>query len=332
MAGVEYQVTKVDPTSTETKGMVYQVHSVSADEAASIPGKVFYAKNVADPTDTEVKGKVFQITLIDDPTDTNIKGKVFNAVISGLDEDVVVGPDVSPLSLPGAKAGSLKYVKAYGACEQSGVPTPDLPIEIECNNGNIKWDGNESEIYADGVVEKIKDSLNHETTAEMLLGIAGYKDEQDLISGDIIRRIGVVILDGYEDWSTTVIAGHKCFSCSFVSSGAFNHMFCTHFKNESPALSDEAFYRSSGEENLVIRYDSIVSGALPGQEITDFSYWLNNQYLDGSPVMIFYALDTPQTEKVTGQTLQVDDGTNALTITQASLTGLKLETKYTKAA
>lgn len=39
---------------------------------------------------------------------------------------------------------------------------------------------------------------------------------------------------------------------------------------------------------------------------------------------------TPTTESVAGQTLQVQDGDNVLEITQASLSGLELEAKYSK--
>ena len=64
MGGVEYQVTKVDPTDPHTKGAVYQVHKVSEEIAATLGGKVYRARIIKDPTDPAVAGKVYQIVLI----------------------------------------------------------------------------------------------------------------------------------------------------------------------------------------------------------------------------------------------------------------------------
>lgn len=120
--GVEYQVTKVDPTDPETKGMVYQVNKVSEEVAATLGGKVYRARIIKDPTEPTVAGKVYQIVIIADPDDPSVKGKVYNAILTGDSEVVVVGPAVSPLSLPDAIADSLSYVKAFGGTEQRNLP------------------------------------------------------------------------------------------------------------------------------------------------------------------------------------------------------------------
>ena len=64
--------------------------------------------------------------------------------------------------------------------------------------------------------------------------------------------------------------------------------------------------------------------------VTDFKQWLSDQYNAGTPVIIVYPLATATTETVTGQTLNVQAGTNYATITQASLDNLELEVKYKK--
>ena len=129
MGGVEYQVTKVDPTDPETKGMVYQVHKVSEEIAATLGGKVYRARIINDPTDPTVAGKVYQIVLIGDPDDPAVKGKVYNAILTGGSEAVVVGPAVSPLALPDAIANSLSYVKAFGGTEQRNLPDGYTQLE-----------------------------------------------------------------------------------------------------------------------------------------------------------------------------------------------------------
>lgn len=130
MGGVEYQVTKVDPTDPHTKGAVYQVHKVSEEIAATLGGKVYRARIIKDPTEPTVAGKVYQIVLIDDPDDPAVKGKVYNAILTGGSEAVVVGPAVSPLSLPDAVADTLEYVKAYGGTEiRTGLPDGYTQLE-----------------------------------------------------------------------------------------------------------------------------------------------------------------------------------------------------------
>lgn len=138
MAGVEYQVTKVDPTDPETKGMVYQVHKVTEEVAATMGGKIYRARVIKNPSESTVVGKVYQIVLIGDPDDTSVKGKVYNAILTGDSEATVVGPGTSPLSLENAEAADIVSLKAFGGTEQNGTPTPDVPINIVCNNGALK--------------------------------------------------------------------------------------------------------------------------------------------------------------------------------------------------
>lgn len=130
MGGVEYQVTKVDPTDPHTKGAVYQVHKVSEEIAATLGGKVYRARIINDPTAPTVAGKVYQIVLIGDPSDPAVKGKVYNAILIGGSEAVVVGPAVSPLALDDAIADTLEYVKAYGGTELRTV-LPDGYTQLE---------------------------------------------------------------------------------------------------------------------------------------------------------------------------------------------------------
>lgn len=122
--GVEYQVTKVDPTDPTTKGAVYQVHKVD-EVTAAMSGKFYRARVIKDPDEPTVKGKVYQIVIIDDPDDPSVKGKVYNAIITGDQEAVVVGPAVPPLDLDSAVADTLTYVKAYGGTKLSY----DIPVE-----------------------------------------------------------------------------------------------------------------------------------------------------------------------------------------------------------
>ena len=666
MAGVEYQVTKVDPTDPHTKGAVYQVHEVSEEVAATLGGKVYRARIIKDPTAPTVVGKVYQIVLIEDPSDPTVKGKVYNAILTGDSAAVVVGPAVSPLVLQGAIANSLQYVKAFGGTEQrnlpaeytqvnyvtntvitavntgvmidfaknyefevecsavsgswyilqsretagasitgisgsqngntislvvggiaactstvartvgnklyvkatlnngvatlyvkdktagtedtqtgsydtpqtnpttamyllgnaagqyasvnsdvymarikengvavmdyvpakqgattgfydkaSGtfktaltpeslsagpdvVPTPDAPMDIVSNNGVLKvspnlFDKNASyalfdgyinnvsvgenttlmaysggdktiiikvvpnttytvtratdlgsvyerircaafttlpsssstgvvlynlssntqqanatfttlsdtqyvainvrnsgavgddwtqfvdafqlekgstatpympygQIYTDGTVETIKDSLNNTATAEMLLKVGDYQDEQEILSGAVTRNVGVLVLDGTEDW----VKGQS-FYCNALAGvlQADHSCYCTHYQgimNNSAVVPDSNTCRVGYHIGSDIAWDRLYIYADRSLYATaaDFANYLAQQYAAGTPVIVIYPLATPTTESVAGQTMQVQAGNNVLEITQASLTGLELEAEYQK--
>ena len=128
--GVEYQVTKVDPTNPETKGAVYQVHKVD-EVTAAMSGKFYRARIIKDPSDPTVRGKVYQIVIIDDPDDPSVKGKVFNAIVTGDQEVVVVGPAVPPLDLSDAVANTLTSLKAFGGTGLGANTIPSEYTEVE---------------------------------------------------------------------------------------------------------------------------------------------------------------------------------------------------------
>ena len=455
MTGVEYQVTKVDPTDPETKGMVYQVHKVSEEVAATLGGKVYRARIVKNPSATDVAGKVYQIVLIGDPDDPSVKGKVYNAILTGGSEAVIVGPAVSPLALDDAVADTLTYVKAFGGTEQNGTPTPDTPMDIVSNNGVLKlgkpitidqtrnyayinttgswawspdsysialpvevgqkykinitdttasvvgtifrygfvdedpedfkqnvitpssvsipmydyWRGTPQDLpevevtathpylvvqfaaaytatvvstymtikkqvaYADGTVETIaiKDDQNatvSTATCEDLLSVGTYTDEQEIISGNVTRKVGIKVLDGTETF--TIV--NNTFRYTLYGLPMDNKVMCNYFDgNVSPSVS------TSNQPDLTIKGNANSNSNVyfkyaAKTTIGDFQQWLADQYAAGTPVIVVYPLATPTTESVAGQTLQVQDGDNTLEITQASIDGLQLEAEYEKEA
>ena len=138
--GVEYQVTKVDPTDPETKGAVYQVHKVD-EVTAAMSGKFYRARIIKDSSDPTVRGKVYQIVIIDDPDDPSVKGKVYNAIVTGDQEVVVIGPAVPPLSLTDAVANTLTSLKAFGGTKLSAIPVEYTQVDYAIKKGTAGVQG-----------------------------------------------------------------------------------------------------------------------------------------------------------------------------------------------
>lgn len=178
------------------------------------------------------------------------------------------------------------------------------------------------EIYTDGTVETIKDSLNNTATTEMLLKVGDYQDVQSIIDGAITRNIGVKVLDGTEDWT------YESAKFTLVLSDKINNkvnVLCNYFTYSTATSTNmpDLSIISYASKSIGVRYDAIPT-------LTQFKQYLADQYNAGTPVIVIYPLATPTTESVAGQTLQVQAGDNTLEITQASLNNLELEAEYKK--
>lgn len=182
-----------------------------------------------------------------------------------------------------------------------------------------------TEIYADGTVETIKDSLNNTATAEMLLKIGDYTDVQSILDGVVTRNVGIKIFDGTENWRKTSASSLYCSLTKTDTTGFPNaittasDVICTHAVGTDYDIQGHC---SFGYGNFNFNYQNSTT------DLSAFKQFLAAQYNAGTPVIVVYPLATPTTESVTGQTLQVAQGDNTLEITQASLTGLELEAEY----
>jgi hypothetical protein len=166
---------------------------------------------------------------------------------------------------------------------------------------------------------------NYTATAEMLLKVGNYQDVQSILDGVVTRNVAIKVFDGTEPWSfysDTLFA----FSLSGRATGAQQKLFCTHLQavNKTSTTIQNNEITCNGTYRIVVRKDEIST-------VEDWKQYLADQCANGTPVMLVYPLETPTTESVAGQALQVTDGDNTLEITQASLTGLELEAQYNAA-
>lgn len=201
--------------------------------------------------------------------------------------------------------------------------TPSHPIDIVCNNGVLKVNG-QGNIYADGDTETITDSSSNTVTAQMLLSVGDYADVQEILTGDITRKVGVAVLDGTESWQQHQ-SGAFYVGISHLRSFFTVPVLCTHFKAGSGAASD-----MNAGEVIAAQTTNNVYFKTDYTSLSDWETWLAEQYQNGTPVILVYPLAQDATQSTTAQTLEVKTGSNTLTITDASISDLILEAKYTK--
>ncbi len=139
----------------------------------------------------------------------------------------------------GSTTHGIRFVFAYSS---SGGISPSDITNIQLEEGSTATTG----IYTDGLTETIRDSAGHTATAQMLLGINDtYRDEQNINTGAITRKVGVKVLDGSEDWFITdsYLSGMFNLKISDLfaqSSGTLTKRispYCTHFKSSTNWIS-----------------------------------------------------------------------------------------------
>ena len=205
-------------------------------------------------------------------------------------------------------------VNAQG--EIKDINFSDLQVEQGSTATTYKPAG----IITSGTVETVTDSLSNTATPEYLLAINDVKDVQDLISGDITRKVGLKVLDGSETTSWTVESG-RVFTQK-VNIGMSNAVvdkaiFCSHSSSNSTKINSYG--------NVLI-YGDFSNNSI--STVADLNAFLANQYANGTPVILVYELINEVSESTTGQTLATQAGNNTIAITQSSINNLDLELGY----
>lgn len=161
-------------------------------------------------------------------------------------------------------------------------------------------------------------------TAEMLLSTGDYKDEQEVLTGSVTRNIGIKVLDGTELWSYYSVQQGNMFRTTIADSVSDNKeklgVLCNSYKVVS--TSNRTNDTLSGTSK---NYDFINNNYT---NLTDWTAYLADQYNAGTPIIVVYPLAIPTTETVTAQPLTVQQGTNTVEITQASIDNLTMELSY----
>jgi molybdopterin-binding protein len=164
----------------------------------------------------------------------------------------------------------------------------------------------------------------------MLLKVGNYKDVQSVLDGSVTRNVGVEVFNGTENWKSSVTSK---FSIDNTYMRNYNKMplFCTHYEAVLANSTSTVGYgeiglfasgiQGSSSARLVIGDDNYTS-------VNNFKAFLADQYNAGTPVIVVYPLATATTETVTGQPMAIQDGTNIVEITQASIDNLELEVSY----
>ena len=136
-----------------------------------------------------------------------------------------------------------------------------------------------------------------------LYAVGDYKDEQDIISGVVNRKVGVKVLDGTEDWfapSTPSLYGLA------VADGTLTKnklVVSTHYAGTTALNADmeDCTAKATHESILAPGKISIYVKDTSCATLADFKAKLAAEKVAGTPVIVLYPLAEETTESVTPQ-------------------------------
>ena len=229
---------------------------------------------------------------------------------------------------------SANYVR-FSWMTSSGYDTNWQNSVYICVNGLMSAFRAFGEVYIDGTPEvlTVSDGTNTQTASvQNLYAVSDYKDEQNIITGAVTRRVGIKVLDGTESYTKANSGDTVCFRLNNVSDlitssgiGRIPAIY-SHFQDLSSTSSQSlgGAFAFPGRVIYFIPTDQTL-------DLNGWKSWVAQQYAAGTPVIVVYPLAQETTESVTPQPLYTAEGTNAVTVT-AEVSPIQLTTKYTMAS
>lgn len=227
---------------------------------------------------------------------------------------------------------TTNYVRFWTNIDRTEITLEEvLAINWMLNQGNAMPYAPYSPtgIYIDWTTETIEDELWNTATAEMLLKIWDYADEQEILSWDITRKVGIMVLDWTENWqlatSTDLVQFYTSSTQGIIANNVSLYSTIAPYgcTVATRAQYDFGCY-SWNSWNLCFQ----MKGSATLTTSSAWTQFLTDQYNAWTPVIVVYPLATPTTETVTEQTMSIQAWNNTIEITQASIDNLWLYAKY----
>lgn len=163
---------------------------------------------------------------------------------------------------------------------------------------------------------------------EPLRKIGDYADVIDFNRGVVERKIGYVAFDGSERWFKD---NELSDTIRYYSVNNFPQRIetasdkCSHFEHRDyPAINtlDVISFSVANRTQAVFRVSKV-----DFPTINSFKAWLGEQYTNGTPVTVYYALAEPTTEPISLPSIPTFDGTTVIS-TDTEIQPSNIEIKY----
>ena len=181
--------------------------------------------------------------------------------------------------------GTNASLTIKGNTVQNGTPTPSNPVSVD-GVGELETSGEHAGDY------KIPISCGNVTTLFYL------SETQST------RQIKKLVLDGTENWSEKGSGDSKRFQFQLEDYHLETTALCSHFNYASVTQSgtETGFYIVPSGAMVRIRPVNVSSMSL-----SDFTTFLANQYSAGTPVTLYYVIDTQTTTSLNEPLRKIGD-------------------------
>lgn len=143
-----------------------------------------------------------------------------------------------------------------------------------------------------------------------LYAVGDYKDEKNIVTGAVTRRVGVRVLDGTETWGQkNATDGRIIMRLNDAINQASAPIIVTHGRWSTSSVKDSDEWRLLTGPYLCC-YSSL-------ETTDDFKARLAAQYAAGTPYIVMYPLAEEQTEQVDPQPIIANDGDNVIIVSSA---------------
>lgn len=205
-------------------------------------------------------------------------GKVVTHTMGASTAFVIVGSNINATKYPEVTKDNVKAIK-WMFCQGSSAKT------YEAYRAGYSYGGQDT-ISIEG---------GSSATASLLLGVGDYADQQDIIKGVITRKVGIKVLDGFEDITKT----SGVYLIDMGDKKATNdNVLCSHFafikKTSVSSHTNNLTISSMANSKVTIRYNAIA-------DVESFRQFLHMEYAKGTPVIVVYPLASEKTETATPQ-------------------------------
>lgn len=218
--------------------------------------------------------------------------------------------------------GVLGYYDTYGATFYEPYTGFDGAV-------SLGYDGSHYTLGVVGTDEVLTVSADGAATQTVtnlpnLLSVGDYADEVEIISGAVIRKVGIKVFDGTESFGKSSAYGAAFYIQSAVSAwGAQKEIvMCSHYLGLAAAASAAAegtcFFNASGHFYFRVADNS---------DTAAFKADLAAKYASGNPVILLYALATETTEQTTPHALHTTAGDNTVDVT-SEVGSVELSVEY----
>lgn len=183
------------------------------------------------------------------------------------------------------------------------------------------------------VIQKGSDIIQPQTVNDvpMLLGVGDYKDEGEIISGIKTGKLGVMVLDGTENFYVStgdtygVAIDKNKYPNSYKDAVP---VLCTHlpFSTSSSTSQTDVICNRSGNYGIRLLLNATIM-ALADTKVAAAKAFFASEYAKGTPVMVIYVKATETIEQTTPHSLHTAQGTNVVSVT-AEVSDISLECEY----